>query len=353
MKSNRLTCYYSDLYKRFKREISLRVIVVDSEGHLIFRRNRKVSNVYPISLAKYMMLYELFNLLSELEISLYTRYNQKNSIEIVSFDKRIMPVFININPNYDTRNINNVEELRAILDSHSNWSIRYDNKSRDVFQKLYTQSMINKEGKKLKGYKLPKKKAIIRKTKDALGDKCEKLVFFDVEMNCVDKKDNTLGYWEIVSIGVVKYNINTKSIDKFYKVIKPKVQTILSERCIQITGLNQEEIDKGVDFKECMLSLAKWLGHGKIVFLSWGREDIRALKSNSKLKGNENQLIFQMRNNYVDFQKEFSYYHEKMNQVVSLTKALESCNKKFEGNQHNALNDAYNLYRVYESYSNN
>lgn len=170
-------------------------------------------------------------------------------------------------------------------------------------------------------------------------------------MNCIDKEDNTLGYWEIISIGVVKFSLKTRKVDKFYSIIKPKIQTILSERCKEITGLTQEDINNGIDFRESMKLLEKWIGDGKVIFISWGKEDIKALKNNSRLYGNENQIVYKARKNYIDFQKEFSYYHENMNQVISLKNSIELLGMKFKGEQHNALNDAYNLYRVYRKYS--
>ncbi|KMT23165.1 3'-5' exonuclease [Clostridium cylindrosporum] len=347
---NKFICYYSDLYKNVKKEISIRILVIDNKGHIIFRKNKKITDIEHSSLAKYIAFRELFSSLSELERSLNSKEESKIPIDIISFDKKIVPAFINLNLAKGKFKISNIEKLRFMLNSRTNWSIRYDEKSKEIFKKLYSQSLLGKNGKKLKGYKLPRKKQRIRKVQDAIGDGCESLAFFDVEMNCIDRKDNTLGYWEVVSIGVVKYHIKTKSVHKFYTVIKPKVQRILSERCIQITGLTQLEVDMGIDYKDAMKNMQRWLGDGKIVFMSWGREDIKALKSNSTLEGNHNQLIYQIRKNYVDFQKEFSYYHEGSNQVISLIKALSVYEEEFEGDQHNALNDAYNLYRVYDRY---
>lgn len=346
MATCKLICYYSDLYRSLKKELSIRIIIVDSTGKLVVRKSMNIQDVYPVCYAKFICFKELFSCLEELE-----RKKGKRPIDIISFDKKSISGFIDIQSNNESSNIVELDKLRSILKLHDNWSIRYENKSRDIFKKLYSQSMLKCIGKKLKGYKLPRKKRTIRKTIDAIGSKCENLAFFDVEMNCIDKVDNTLGYWEVISIGVVKYNIKTKEISRFYRVIKPQIQTVLSERCIKITGLNQEEVDSGISYKIAMDELQKWIGSGKTVFLSWGREDIKALKSNSKLSGNENNLIFQIRKRYVDFQKEFSYYHLKNNQVVSLVNALTVYDLEFQGEQHNALNDSYNLFKVYEKYT--
>ncbi|MEF9934457.1 MAG: 3'-5' exonuclease [Clostridium sp.] len=346
MKEEKLICYYSDLYRALKKELSIRILVVNNKGHLVAKRNIIKEKIFPASVAKYTVYKELFSLLEGVEED-----TKIKKIDIISFDKKCIPSFIEIGFNGEETSIYNISTLRKILSKHKKWTIRYDGKSRDVFKKLYTQTL-NKKGTKLKGFKLPRKIRRVRRSDDSMYSNCNKIIFFDVEMNCIDKIDNTLGYWEIVSIGAVKYNKVDGSISKFYRVIKPKVQSIVSDRCTKITGLTQEDIDNGISYKIAMREMDKWVGDGKALFLSWGREDIKAIKANTTLKGNHNDLAFRIRKSFIDFQKEFSSYYLKSNQVVSLSKALIELGLEFDGQKHNALSDAYNLYRIYKSYTN-
>ncbi|MEF9950964.1 MAG: 3'-5' exonuclease [Clostridium sp.] len=344
MKEDKLICYYSDLYKAVKKELGIRILVVNNKGHLVAKKNILKERIFPASVAKYLVYKELFATLEEVE-----EKTKIKNIDIISFDKKCIPSFIEINYQEEGGNIYNLSSLRKTLFKHKKWTIRYEGKSRDVFRKLYAQTL-NKKSTKLKGYKLPRKIRRVRRTEDFMHPKCESIVFFDVEMNCIDKADNTLGYWEIVSIGAVKYSICSGEINKFYRVIKPKVQCILSDRCTNITGLTQEDIDNGIGFEVAMKEMDKWIGNGKAIFLSWGREDIRAIKTNTSLNGNKNDLSNRIRKRFIDFQKEFSSYYLNSNQVVSLSKALVELGLEFEGPKHNALSDAYNLYRIYRSY---
>ncbi|MEG0134227.1 MAG: hypothetical protein RR782_08900, partial [Clostridium sp.] len=277
MKEEKLICYYSDLYKALKKEVSIRILVVNNRGHLVAKKNIIKTDIFPATVAKYTVYKELFSVLEAVE-----ELTKIKNIDIISFDKKCIPSFIEINNKEESSKVYKISSLRKSLFKHKKWTIRYEGKGREIFNKLYAQTL-NKKGKKLKGYKLPKKVRRVRKADDAIHSKCGNIVFFDVEMNCIDKVDNTLGYWEIVSIGAVKKTI--------------------SERCTKITGLTQNDIDCGIGYEVAMKEMDKWVGNGKVLFLSWGREDIRAIKSNSSLNGNYNDLTNRIRKNFIDFQK--------------------------------------------------
>ncbi len=342
MKNNNLICYYSDNYDYNKKCITLNVIIVN-KGMVYLKKSKTIKNVTTFSSANYIIINEIFSLIIGLEERLFLKYRKKYLINIVTFNENAIKIFTNSNFLKD-KMANNIAYLRKTFKHHKNWNIRYDIKSKNIFEKLWNRKNIRKQS-------FIKRRKVVRKVEQAQGYEKRTLIFFDLEMNCVDKKDNTLGYWEIISLGAVKYNPNNNSLDKFYVVLKPKIQKKLSDRCKEITGLTQEEVDNGIGFKECIDLLEKWIGNEKFLFISWGREDIKALKCNSLIRGNKNQFINRVRKNYVDFQKEFSYYYKKMNQVISLSSALNCCSLEFEGKKHNALSDAYNLYRVYRSYT--
>ena len=343
MKNNNLICYYDDSYDYNKKCINLKVIVVNNRGMIYFKKNKTLKNITTFSSANYIIINEIFSLLIELEERLFLKYRKKYLIDIITFNENAIKVFTNSNFLKD-KMVDNIMYLRKIFKYHKNWHIRYDMKSKSIFEKLWNKKNAKKQ-------KFIKRKRRIRKIEQALGYETKSLIFFDLEMNCVDKKDNTLGFWEIISLGAVKYNPINNSLDKFYIILKPKIQEKLSDRCKEITGLTQEEVDNGIGFKQGIKLLEEWIGNEKFLFISWGKEDIKALKCNSLIRGNKNEFINRVRKNYVDFQKEFSYYYKKMNQVISLSSALDCYSLEFEGEKHNALSDAYNLYRVYRKYT--
>lgn len=169
-------------------------------------------------------------------------------------------------------------------------------------------------------------------------------------MNCSDNNNNNYGLLEAISIGAVKYNLKDESIDKFHSFIKPRNNIILSRFCMELTNITQDQIDRAEDFKTVMVDFGNWIGQEKSIFVSWGPADITVVKNDNKRNGFRLQIVNQMRKNYIDFQKEFSSKYSKSHNVMSLTNALLVFNKEFEGIKHNALDDAYNLFRVYKHY---
>lgn len=178
---------------------------------------------------------------------------------------------------------------------------------------------------------------------DKYKDKYEKLVFMDLEMNY----SKEVPHGEVISIGALKTDNQGKVIDTFYSLIRPQSNTSLSERCMEITKLEQRDLDNSKDFNEVFKEFNYWCGQGKGLFITWSTADARVLKFNDKMGGYRLEIINQIRKNYWDFQKTFSYEYIKRNNVISLDKALKMFNIGFSGKRHNALDDAANLYKVF------
>lgn len=99
-----------------------------------------------------------------------------------------------------------------------------------------------------------------------------------------------------------------------------------------------------------MLDFEKWIGHEKSMFLSWGVEDIRVIRNDNKKNGLRLEIVNYMRKHFIDFQKEFCSYYLNSKQLISIGNVLAIFDLDFEGRKHNALDDAFNLYRIYKYY---
>lgn len=172
------------------------------------------------------------------------------------------------------------------------------------------------------------------------------LIFLDLEINYSKKSPNG----EVVSIGAIKTDKNYEIIDSFYRLIKPRIDSTLSERCREITKLKQKDIDSSKSFEEVFTEFHKFCGKGKYLFVAWSTADVRVIKSNNKLGGFRLEIVNQIRKNYWDFQQTFSYEYIKKKNVISLDKALKIFNIEFNGIRHNALDDTLNLYRVFKAW---
>ncbi len=168
-------------------------------------------------------------------------------------------------------------------------------------------------------------------------------------MNCSFHKEENHGVGETISIGAVKYNINTEETTEFYSIIRPTFNNVMSCKIIELTNLLQDEVNEAKSFKEVLLTLEDWVKQEKCIFVSWGPDDIRVLLGDNDRNAYKLDIINTIKTNFIDFQSEYGL-HRKSNQAISLKNALTYYKVEFEGSQHNALDDAHNLFRVYKKY---
>ena len=172
---------------------------------------------------------------------------------------------------------------------------------------------------------------------------CNELVFFDFEMNCVGNFKDV----EIVSIGAVKTDLNGKVLSKFYQYIKPKKICKLTDRCIEITAISQQDIDNAEYFEDVFKKLEKWCGKSRKVFLYWGGNDIAVLKNDYARINNKIKIVDSIIKTNIDYQEVLCKDVLELNDSLSLNNAVLKYNLNFKGKQHNSLDDAYNLSRLY------
>ena len=86
---------------------------------------------------------------------------------------------------------------------------------------------------------------------------------------------------EIVNIGAVKAFIDAdtvKIMDKFDVIVKPKINSIASDYFIALTGINNEDISKGLSFEAALEGLLSFVG--KTNFLYANGSDYSVLMEN-------------------------------------------------------------------------
>ena len=88
---------------------------------------------------------------------------------------------------------------------------------------------------------------------------------------------------ELVQIGMVKLadTRNLEEIDEFDILIKPKINPLLSDYFVNLTGITQEILEKhGKPFNKTLPSIARFLGPDKISVYCFGIEDKKVLEHN-------------------------------------------------------------------------
>lgn len=197
-----------------------------------------------------------------------------------------------------------------------------------------------KEGKQYK--KLIKRNSTLLKLNKSLSN-TQEIIFFDFEMNCLTNFEDV----EIISIGAVKTTLNGEILSKFYRCIKPKKITKLTEKCIEITSLNQEEIDTANNFEYVFKEFESWCGNYNKLFLYWGGNDIAVLKNDNNRSKENIEIVDNIIKNNIDYQEVLCKDILNLKDSLSLKNATLRYNLLFEGSQHNALDDSYNLSKLY------
>ncbi len=154
---------------------------------------------------------------------------------------------------------------------------------------------------------------------------------------------------EIVEIGAVKVNHFGEEIGKFHSFVKPVFHPHLSSYFLRLTGIPRLSILNAKTFDVVFPEFMSWvLEEGEEYYLcAWGSGDLRFLQENTKA----HRLSYQLADRYIDVKL---YYNTQIKwnrrKPFGLLKALHHEGFEFEGSQHRAFDDAYNLCKLFVKY---
>jgi len=171
-------------------------------------------------------------------------------------------------------------------------------------------------------------------------------IVFDLELTCWEG-DLAGRMQEIIEIGAYKVDAWRHTRSKFNRFIKPKVYPILSPYCIQLTSITQANIDQAKSFKIVLHEFSEWceIDLEPHHLIAWGEKDQSYLIDNCKLHG----LDFEWTQPYTDLKKQYQRI-KKLYEPKGLRHATESEGWEFDGVQHRAIDDAYNLCQIFLRY---
>ena len=154
------------------------------------------------------------------------------------------------------------------------------------------------------------------------------MIIIDIEATCWKDRTFQRDNQETIEIGAVKLNeAKTEIICGFQSLVKPTQNPKLSEFCIRLVGIKQQEVDKAEVFEKVWQEqFIPWCGEDKR-FGSWGKFDLEQLKKDcSRLS-----LEFHF-NNFCNIARTCG----------TRRSAMHSFGVKFEGNRHRGYDDAKN-----------
>lgn len=168
-------------------------------------------------------------------------------------------------------------------------------------------------------------------------------IILDLEWNGAFSR-RAKGYFnEIIEIGAVKMTDASgkpELVDTFHTVIRPVVSRKLSSLVVNLTGIEEEELEDGMSFPRAVSQLRKWIHDPHAVVMTWSTTDLMVLLENCRYFMHEDTIPFI--HYYADLQ---AYCQKRMEygtaQQLGLGKACELLGISSEDRElHRALDDS-------------
>lgn len=166
-------------------------------------------------------------------------------------------------------------------------------------------------------------------------------IVVDLEATCW-QGGNVREQMEIIEIGAVILESSTGPISQeFTSFVKPVVAPQLSDFCLRLTSIRQEDVDKADTFKTVFPRFRDWIGTQQFFLCSWGDYDL-------------NQLRIDCQRTAIPFPGSFSR-HINLKQKFAILKKIKPCGMrkalhivglKLEGTHHRAIDDARNIAKI-------
>jgi inhibitor of KinA sporulation pathway (predicted exonuclease) len=171
-------------------------------------------------------------------------------------------------------------------------------------------------------------------------------IIYDLEATCWNGYESTKQQ-EIIEIGALRINAYGEVIDEFNRFVRPALHPQLSAYCVQLTGINQAQVDRAHPFPHVIEDFKNWIDvyENHYFLMSWGAKDVEFLKQDCALHKLSPGWILR----YHDLKEQ---YHSIKNSKykTGLSKTLENEGFQFSGVHHRALDDAKNLARLFIRY---
>jgi inhibitor of KinA sporulation pathway (predicted exonuclease) len=171
----------------------------------------------------------------------------------------------------------------------------------------------------------------------------------DLEATCSEDGAVPREEMEIIEIGAVMLNRSTWQIDEeFQQFIKPVRNPVLTQFCIQLTTIKQEDVEKAPTYPEAMASFRDWLGDKKYIFCSWGDYDRKQFIQDCEF----HQVAYPFSSEHINIKKLFSEY-SGVSKGYGMAGALSKLGISLLGTHHRGIDDARNIASIFRYIKNN
>lgn len=170
----------------------------------------------------------------------------------------------------------------------------------------------------------------------------------DVEATCWEKKGEHTDENEIIEIGAVLIDNSNSVTWSASWFVKPILNPILSEFCLNLTSIKQADIDSAPSFPTAISALVSEVekqtnqAFSENIFVSWGNYD-----RNQFLKDCERHAVAYPFGPHVNIK---AHFLEKYGlKKAGVPRAMEVLGLPFKGTHHRGIDDALNIAQVFIS----
>jgi len=165
------------------------------------------------------------------------------------------------------------------------------------------------------------------------------LIICDLEATCWNNGEHR-HEMEIIEIGAVRLH-DGKIADQFSSFVRPVVHPKLSDFCMELTTITQDQVDESSLFPKVFAQFLAWIGQAPYVFCSWGRYDLNQLQQDVARHGLPwpKQL-----ERHLNIKRCFAQYRNV--QTCGIERALQLMKMPLLGTHHRGIDDARNIARL-------
>lgn len=163
----------------------------------------------------------------------------------------------------------------------------------------------------------------------------------DLEATCWET-NSSLPRMEIIEIGAVQLETAAGPVSRaFARFVQPVAEPHLSPFCIQLTGIQQEDVDKADPFSLVFWEFLDWIRDDLFMLCSWGAYDLHQFRVDCQRHGIPFPVSFER---HINLKKEFARLHGT--KPMGMPGALRHLKLPLEGRHHRAIDDVRNIAEI-------
>ncbi|MFJ1792003.1 exonuclease domain-containing protein [Kitasatospora griseola] len=160
----------------------------------------------------------------------------------------------------------------------------------------------------------------------------------DVEATCWDGAQPPGSVSEIIEIGLTVVDLSAGERLARHRILVRPARSAVSGFCTELTGLTQQEVDRGVEFAEACRLLAAEHHAGARPWISWGDYDRHQFTRQCRSTGTP----YPFGRRHTNAKAVFTEAHG-LRKRPGMAQALEIAGLPLEGRHHRGEDDAWNI----------